>query len=150
MGQGTFGQVVKCVNLQTGTLHAVKIIKKNQTQLYVEAQLLQIGYDPLKPSAFKITPHYKQMFRAREDIDNISLFAHSPFATPSPESVAPVDQHYNHETDQKVYGSEAANRLLQMTKHVQSNYENIVKYKRARSQVLTQIQKNKDRSNYIV
>lgn len=30
LGQGTFGQVVKCVNLQTGSLHAVKIIKNKQ------------------------------------------------------------------------------------------------------------------------
>lgn len=27
LGQGTFGQVVKCINLRTGTQHAVKIIK---------------------------------------------------------------------------------------------------------------------------
>ena len=27
LGQGTFGQVVKCINLQKGTQHAIKIIK---------------------------------------------------------------------------------------------------------------------------
>lgn len=30
LGQGTFGQVVKCINLETNTLHAIKIIKNKQ------------------------------------------------------------------------------------------------------------------------
>jgi dual specificity protein kinase YAK1 len=30
LGQGTFGQVVKCINLKTNSEHAVKIIKNKQ------------------------------------------------------------------------------------------------------------------------
>jgi hypothetical protein len=30
LGQGTFGQVVRCINLRTGSQHAIKIIKNKQ------------------------------------------------------------------------------------------------------------------------
>ena len=44
LGQGTFGQVVKCINLRTGSQHAVKIIKNKQEfmlQGLMEVKLLQ-------------------------------------------------------------------------------------------------------------
>lgn len=44
LGQGTFGQVVKCVNLKTKSVHAMKIIKNKQEytiQGLVEIKILQ-------------------------------------------------------------------------------------------------------------
>lgn len=44
LGQGTFGQVVKVINLQKGTEHAVKIIKKKTEfiqQGMVEIKILE-------------------------------------------------------------------------------------------------------------
>jgi hypothetical protein len=45
--------------------------------------------------------------------------------------------------------SEAANRLLSMTRDIDSNYSNITKYKRARQQVLEQIKQKTAGVNYI-
>lgn len=44
LGQGTFGQVVKCINLESHTLHAIKIIKNKQEytiQGLVEIKILE-------------------------------------------------------------------------------------------------------------
>ena len=44
LGQGTFGQVVKCINLTTRSLHAIKIIKNKQEfilQGLMEAKILE-------------------------------------------------------------------------------------------------------------
>jgi dual specificity protein kinase YAK1 len=30
LGQGTFGQVVKCINMKTNSVHAIKIIKNKE------------------------------------------------------------------------------------------------------------------------
>lgn len=50
LGQGTFGQVVRCICLETGSQHAVKIIKNKQQfilQGLMEAKLLQkLNDDP--------------------------------------------------------------------------------------------------------
>lgn len=44
LGQGTFGQVVKCINLETGSEHAVKIIKNKMEYILqglVETKILE-------------------------------------------------------------------------------------------------------------
>ena len=44
LGQGTFGQVVRCINQSTGSQHAIKIIKNKEQfilQGLMEAKILQ-------------------------------------------------------------------------------------------------------------
>lgn len=38
LGQGTFGQVVKCINVDKGTQHAIKIIK-NKTEFMLQGMV---------------------------------------------------------------------------------------------------------------
>ena len=95
--------------------------------MFVETQLKQIGYSPRQPGAFKITAHYRHMFKLTDEAED-TLFAKQPFATtPSPQSMDPLEC-----KSAQAFGSEAANRLTQMTLNVQANFENILKYKRAR------------------
>jgi len=52
LGQGTFGQVVKCINLRSGSYHAIKIIKNKQEytiQGLVEIKILdKLVNDPCR------------------------------------------------------------------------------------------------------
>ena len=51
LGQGTFGQVVKCKNIKTGELFAVKVIKNSKAyfnQSMMEVTLLEMVCCALK------------------------------------------------------------------------------------------------------
>lgn len=118
----------------------------------METQLEQIGHNASQPSAFKITAHYKQMFKMKDQDHNQTVFEKQPFSSESqsPSASSNAQQESATRVAQQADGSEAVNRLLQMTKHVSENFENILKYKKARDQVLDQIKKNRERLNYVI
>lgn len=129
-----------------------RLVKKNKQQVFVETQLEQIGYKASQPSAFKITAHYKQMFKVKDHDHNETVFERQPFSSESqsPSAFSNAQEESATLVARQADGSEAVNRLLQMTKRISENFDNIFKYKRARDQVLDQIKKNRERLNYVI
>jgi hypothetical protein len=97
----------------------------NKEQLQIKSKLNSIGFEMDKPSAFKITKHYKNILQENPD----SLFASQPFSSLYASPQYPKRGHQRAQSQivstnafLSVDCSGAANRLIDMTTRLGENY----------------------------